>query len=194
MGELAWATFLGVTNVPATNNIVFTYKDMPVERYSWVPIEIGEIIPNEAVYAGVSGDDDDGAGPLYVGRFNGQPGKITCNHGKKMRSCCIRQEDEEKEKTDSAEILTTHFQHKWKNFADGDHEGDIFVDGVSANFVGGDMIDAFDGNLYVGKSIRDEPGKITTWNNWTLKELFTPHAGKAESGTVLVINPDLQLS
>lgn len=172
----AWTTWLGVTDVPTTKQIVFTIKDLPMERYSWVPLENGKQIPENAVYAGTYDND----GPVYVGKFEDQPGKINTHGNTTMCHCWVDQEGQKK--SDSGEILTTDFHPHWENYYNGML--------LPWNAVSGEDTPLKDNEgdwLYVGKANNDEPGKLTAGNG-KLNHLWCPAQGKQDSGKVLIID------
>lgn len=136
----------------------------------WVPIHRGQRLPPDAVYGGVYSTHGDGA--VYVGRFNGVPGKINLEDGK-MWNCWV----EALGSSQSAEILTTNMKIDWVSR----NKGDSIPEGVV-----GDMQTKADGPVIVAKTHSNEIGKLNLEGN-RLNNLWSDAEKKSTSYKVLTL-------
>jgi hypothetical protein len=131
----------------------------------WVPISRGDLIPESAIYGGTFSGD----GALYVGRFNGTPGKINLKDNR-MWNCWVQGQGS----STHAEILTTNMDVDWINYTKGD--------AVPENSVGNMQTDV-DGPVIVARTNSGEIGKLNL-NNGMTANLWSQGTGKSTSGQI----------
>ena len=146
-----------------------THTQKKAEEYQrWVPISRGDAIPSNAIYGGTYGTD----GKMYVGQFNGVPGKLNTENGK-MWNCWVQGVGS----SPHAEILVTNKKIQWISY----NKGDTTPDGA----VGG-MQTGADGQIVVAKTHSDEIGKLNL-DGSRLNNLWSHAQGKSTSGKILVL-------
>lgn len=156
--------------------------DLEKPFVTWMPIERGDVMPSSdfGVYAGVTGSDGD----VWVGRFDGVPGKIntTKNSGEKdkMWNCWVHSKGSRRH----GEILVTNMEQTWVPFQkhEDKHEG------LVGDELGGPMSSESDGGLVVvAKTTSNEPGKLNFFSGKKYCHLWAHESGKSTSGLVLIL-------
>lgn len=132
----------------------------------WVTLEHGQPLPSDAVQAGTTDTD----GPVWVGRFGGEPGKINAN-GDNM---CNFWGHSSKKQT-KADILRISGPHEWLSIRRGET--------VPSNAVlAGET--AYDGPTYVGR-YHGEAGKINVEGR-NMHNFWGHSSGRQEAAEILV--------
>lgn len=149
---------------------------------TWMSISRGDLMPSAdfGVYAGTTGSDGD----VWVGRFDGVPGKINTtkdSEGKvKMWNCWVHSQGSSR----YGEILVTNMEQKWEHFEkhQDKHEG------LVGDKLGGPMRSESDGGLVVvAKTYETEPGKLNFFDGKTYCHLWAHESGKSTRGLVLIL-------
>ncbi|CAE7691819.1 unnamed protein product [Symbiodinium sp. CCMP2592] len=136
---------------------------------AWLPISRGDALPENALAVGTYGVD----GMVYVGRLNGEVGKINLKDGKMWNFRAHHQSH-----SYNAEILTCSEVYKWIALNKGDP--------IPAHAVAGGQTPT-DGLVFVGHSSL-EPGKINV-SDGKMNHFWSHNQGKCYSALILVVEP-----
>ncbi|CAE7360645.1 unnamed protein product [Symbiodinium necroappetens] len=136
---------------------------------AWLPISRGDVLPENALAVGTYGVD----GMVYVGRLNGEVGKINLKDGKMWNFRAHHQSH-----SYDAEILTCSAVYKWVALNKGDP--------IPAHAVAGGRTPT-DGLVFVGHSSL-EPGKINV-SDGKMNHFWSHNQGKCYSALILVVEP-----
>ncbi|CAE7707983.1 unnamed protein product [Symbiodinium sp. CCMP2456] len=136
---------------------------------AWLPIARGDALPENALAVGTYGVD----GMVYVGRLNGEVGKINLKDGKMWNFRAHHQSH-----SYNAEILTCSEVYKWVALNKGDP--------IPAHAVAGGQTPT-DGLVFVGHSSL-EPGKINV-SDGKMNHFWSHNQGKCYSALILVVEP-----
>jgi len=167
--QSAWNHTLGVTEIPESKQITFTFANLPVVRYTWESICRGEVIPATAVFGGVYKKD----GRCYVGQVGGKSGKINLEGDPAtMHNLWVKDIG----RSSDGEILTTSCKPHWVDFKHGQK--------LPTNAIMND-----NGYTWVGRTSNMEIGWISVDKNNDMKNLWThSQRGAHKSGQVLIID------
>lgn len=113
----------------------------------WKYIKRGTILPKYKIEGGTTKSD----GRLFVGKINNSPGKVNIDNGKIWNYWV-----QNKGSSDCGYMLITNYKYEWKHITRG---GKIPKNAI---FCGNDE---HGDKVWVGKSLENEPGKITCQNN-----------------------------
>jgi len=118
-----------------------------IQEIKWISASRYDDIPENAISPGSSKND----GKVYVGRINIGPGKVNLDKGKVWNFWV-----QNTGSSQSGQILVCDYQHKWVRITRNDQ--------IPENAVYSGK-DRRNDHVWVGRSVDNEPGKITCINN-----------------------------
>lgn len=155
------------------------YLEIPIELkkeiyIKWKSFNRNDDKPQDGVYAGNTSTD----GEVYVARVENTPGKVNFKDGK-IWNFWTRDIGDKK----SGEMLLTNGDCEWKEIK----RGNKFPE--NAVYSG---LDRKGDKVWVGKSLKGEPGKITCEDNSAkdpkMLNLWCHHDGRSTHGYILIIS------
>ena len=155
--------------------IAYIYIELKVKNYmKWKSFNCNDDLPKDCVYAGNTYYD----GPVYVARVENSPGKVNLKDGK-IWNFWVRDINDRT----SGEILLTNGDCEWKEIKRGNN--------IPENAVYSGL-DRKGDKVWIGKSLKGEPGKITCHDNSAkdpqMNNLWCHNDGKNGHGYILIIS------